>query len=95
MNKRCQVISRFSNMVIDMDYMLCIPSVHAMFNNESITMDYSGGIREISPNFPPSKVVLLKKWVLLHKNEIEGNHMRCGHNEFPLMAIEPLDEPFN
>jgi len=92
MNARRQVISQFSGMSIDMDYMLCIPSVHAMFNNESITMDFSGGIRDISPNFPPSKVSLLRKWVLLHRNEIEGNHMRCGHNEFPLMTIEPLDE---
>jgi len=92
MNKKRQVISSFAGMIIDMDYMLCIPSVHAMFKNRSITMDFNGGIRDISPNFPPSKVVLLKKWVLIHKNEIEGNHMRCGHNEFPLMAIEPLGE---
>ena len=31
---RKQVISKFSGMTIDMDYMLCIPSIHAIYGEE-------------------------------------------------------------
>lgn len=90
MNERKQIISEFAGMTIDMDYMLCIPSIHAKYMEEDIIMDYSGGIREKSDAFPEEKVKLLIEWVKLHKDEIEQNHARCGQNAFPLVSIAPL-----
>lgn len=52
MNERKQIISKFAGMTIDMDYMLCIPSIHAKYMEEDIIMDYSGGIREKGDAFP-------------------------------------------
>lgn len=48
---RKQVVSRFSGITIDMDYLLCIPSIHAIYDKEEIVIDYCGGIRKEAVNF--------------------------------------------
>ena len=84
------VICDFAGIRLDMDYMLCIPSVHATYEQEEMIVDYSGGIRKISDQFPSDKAELVVKWVSLHKEEIQNNHSRINSwNEPPLM-IEPL-----
>ena len=90
MTGRKQIISQFSGMSIDMDYMLCVPSVHAIYNSEEIVMSYGGGIRTITDAFPKEKMEELRKWVLLHEDEIIENHHKCGYGEYPLNMIEPL-----
>ena len=45
---RKQVISSFSGIKIDMDYILCVPSIHAIYDKEEAVIDFSGGIRERS-----------------------------------------------
>ena len=54
-NIRRQIISQFAGLTIDMNYMLCIPSVHATYQTEEIVVDFSGGIREVTDNFPREK----------------------------------------
>ena len=87
---RKQVISKFSGMTIDMDYMLCIPSIHAIYGEEEAVIDYGGEIRSRSSRFPEAKIKLLKRWIAKHRKEIEKNHQKCGHNDFPLDPIKPL-----
>ena len=41
---RKQVISSFSGITIDMDYLLCIPSIHAIYDKEEIVIDYCNQI---------------------------------------------------
>ena len=91
MTERQQVISRFSGMSIDMDYCLCVPSIHAKYNDESVIVNYGGGIWSKTSGFPMDKISLLKKWVMLHQGEILENHYKCGRNEYPLNAISPLE----
>ena len=91
---RNQVVSEFSGMMIDMDYMLNIPSIHAMRGNEDVVIDLGGGIRKRSENFPDEKIRLLKQWISRHKKEIAHNHWKCGHNVFPLSSIEPDEFQF-
>ena len=87
---RKKVVSQFVGVTIDMDYMLCIPSIHGKYKKEEITVDYAGDIRSISDAFPEDKVACIIKWVKLHKEEIENNHSRINFShEAPLM-IEPL-----
>ena len=45
---RKQVISQFSEIKIDMDYMLCIPSIHAKFQDEenALHLAFTGTIKE-------------------------------------------------
>lgn len=92
MNERRQIISQFSSMTIDMDYMLCIPCIHAHFQGGETVIDISGGIRKCSGSFPEEKIELLRKWISLHREEILENHRKCGHSEFPLDLIEPYTE---
>ena len=87
---RRQVISQFAGISIDMDYMLCVPAVHAKFREEEIIIDYSGRISRKSDAFPQDKEEMLKKWVKLHEKEILENHIRLNHHESPVM-IEPLN----
>ena len=86
---RKQVISSFSGMTVDMDYALCIPSIHAIYGKEDAVIDFGGGIRERSGGFPDEKIELLRRWVSKHKDEIMSNHQKCGHSEFPLDPIDP------
>ena len=86
---RKQVISEFDEMKIDMDHMLCIPSVHAVFGQSYVVIDFCGGVRDLQGDFPDEKIDLLKKWIALHKDEIQKNHYRCEHSEFPLEPISP------
>ena len=86
---RKQVVSRFSGITIDMDYLLCIPSIHAIYDKEEIVIDYCGGIRKKSREFPLEKIELLIHWISKHKDEIMRNHQKCGYNDFPLDLIEP------
>ena len=88
--ERKQVISQFSGLLVDMDYILCIPSVHAIYGKEEIVMDFGGKVRTISEGFPREKVDELRKWVLLHADEIMKNHHKCGCHDYPLNMIEPL-----
>ena len=86
---RKQVISSFSGITIDMDYILCVPSIHAIYDKEEAVIDFSGGIRERSSGFPDEKIELLRYWISNHKDEIMKNHQKCGLNEFPLDLIDP------
>ncbi len=88
--ERKQIISAFSGMTIDMDYMLCIPSIHAIYGEEEAVIDYGGKVRSRSSRFPDAKIKLLKRWIAKHRKEIEMNHQKCGHNEYPLDPIKPL-----
>ena len=76
-------------MFIDMDYLLCVPLVHAKYQSEEMIVGVNGDIRKKSSNFPEDKAILLVKWVNLHKEEIVVNHRRINHNEIPFM-IDPL-----
>ena len=87
--ERKQVISSFSGITIDMDYILCIPSIHAMYGKEDAVIDYAGGIRRKSSGFPDEKIELLKRWISKHKDEIGRNHQKCGYNDYPLNPIDP------
>ena len=84
------IISQFSGITIDMDYLLCIPSVHATYQGEEIVIDYSGGIRHMTEAFPKDKAKMLIKWVSLHQDEICDNHCRIGYGIEPLNMIDPL-----
>ena len=86
---RRQIISQFAGLVVDMDYILCIPSVHARYQSEEIVVDYTGETRMKSDRFPPDKEALLIGWVLAHENEIYQNHQRIGHGVEPLLMIDP------
>jgi len=90
MIERQQVISRFSGMSIDMDYLLCVPSIHAKYEDENVIISYGGGIKDKSSGFPADKIALLKEWIMLHQAEILENHFKCGRNEYPLNTIAPL-----
>lgn len=87
---RKQVISQFAGIIIDMDYMLCIPSIHAKYQEKEIVIDFAGHIRQKSDTFPQDKEEMLIKWVKLHENEIIENHYRVNHIH-ELLTIEPLD----
>ena len=67
-------ISRFSGITIDMDYTLCIPSIHAIYDKEDAVIDFSGRIRKRSSGFPDAKIELLRNWISKHKDEIMWNH---------------------
>lgn len=83
------IIYEFDSMIIDMEYDLCIPSVHARYKRENILIDFSGEIRSVSENFPEDKVKRLVEWVNIHSEEIITNHIRKGCNESP-NRIKPL-----
>ena len=87
---RKQVICKFAGISIDMNYMLCIPSVHAKYQSEEMVVDFCGGTREISDYFPEDKAALVVKWVNLHKDEIQDNHRRINSMNEPPLMIEPL-----
>ena len=87
MNMRKQIIAQYEDMCIDMDYVLCIPSIHARYMNEDIVIDYSGKIREKSRHFPEDKEKSLVEWVEKHEAEIIENHRRCGQGDLPLILI--------
>ena len=89
---RKQVISQFFEIAVDMNYMLCIPSVHATYQGEELIVDYCGEVRNITNGFPLEKAELVKKWVSLHENEIIENHSRIGQHTEPLIMIEPLED---
>ena len=85
------VICQFAGMQIDMDYLLCIPSIHAKYQEEEIVIDFGGGIRQKSDACPHDKAEMLIKWVKLHKDEIMDNHLRVNSSHELLLLIEPLD----
>ena len=87
---RKQVICDFAGIRLDMNYMLCIPSVHATYQQKEMIVDCSGGIRKISDHFPADKAKLVVKWVNLHKEEILNNHRRINSENEPPLMIEPL-----
>ena len=88
---RKQEIACFSGMGIDMDYILCIPSVHAAYQDEDIVVDFNGNIRQFSEGFPQDKKEMLIQWVKLHEKEILENHDRVNHIRGPLIMIESSD----
>ena len=88
---RKQVISQFAGISIDMDYMLCIPSIHAKYQEKEIVIDFDGHIRQKSDTFPQDKEEMIIKWVKLHKKEILENHYRVNNTHELLIMIEPLD----
>ena len=85
------VISSFSGMNVDMDYYLCIPSVHVTYGEEEAVIDIDGRIRQISHAFPKEKADLIIRWISLHKDEIVQNHLRVNRSTEPLIMIAPLD----
>lgn len=87
---RQQVICDFAGIRLDMDYKLCIPSVHATYQQQEMIVDFSGSIRGISDHFPVDKAKLVVKWVNLHKEEIQNNHRRINSENKPPLMIEPL-----
>ena len=87
---REQIICEFAGIYLDMNYLLCIPSVHATYQSEEMTVDFSGCIREISDHFPDDKAKLVIKWVNLHKEEICTNHIRINSEHLQPLMIEPL-----
>ena len=84
-------ISDFDGMRVDMNYMLCCPSVHAVVQKEELIMGMGGDIRARSEGFPQDKADLLAKWVALHRNEIMENHQRANDGR-PMRWIPPLNE---
>jgi len=88
---RKTIISSFSGMNMDMDYNLCIPSVHVMYREEEAVIDIDGKIRHMSNAFPKEKADLIIRWISLHKDEIVQNHLRVNHSTEPLIMITPLD----
>lgn len=86
---REQVICDFAGIRLDMNYNLCIPSVHATYQQQEMIVTYSGYIKKVSDHFPPDKAKLVVNWVNLHKEEILNNHKRINQEHPPLM-IEPL-----
>lgn len=88
---REQVISKFAGITIDMNYLLCIPSVHATFEGKELVVDYCGSIRSSSDAFPKEKAELVKRWVSLHKDEIQRNHLIIESGIEPLIEIPPDD----
>lgn len=91
-SERRQVICSFSGMLIDMDYMLCIPAVHAIYRAEDLVMDYSGEVRKSSKSFPEEKTELLKIWVKQHEEEIVVNHSLVNHGDNPKKVSSDCDE---
>ena len=89
-DERKQIISSFMEMTVDMDYILCVPAVHARYLDKEIVIDYSGEIKSKSEGFPEERIELLKKWIGLHRDEIERNHHKCGCSDYPLTSIPPL-----
>lgn len=89
---RKQVISSFAGITIDMNYRLCVPSVHATFEGEELIVDYGGNIHNSTSAFPQDKAELVKRWVSLHKDEIQRNHHIIGSGVGPLIAIPPLED---
>lgn len=88
------VVSRFSDMEIDMDYLLCIPSIHAKYKNREIVIDYGGELRTQPNGFPQDKIGLLIQWVKLHREEIKENHWRVNNYYVvgkPVNPIKPLE----
>ena len=83
------IVSEFKGIIIDMNYFLCVPSIHATYNDSEIVVDYEGGIRENINSFPKDKIILLQKWVHIHSQEIINNHIALGQKE-KLNKIEPL-----
>lgn len=90
--RREQVISQFAGITIDMNYLLCIPSVHATFEGEELTVDFCGNIRNQTDAFPQEKIEMVKRWVSLHKDEIQRNHLNIASESEPLIEIPPLEE---
>lgn len=88
--RKC-IISQFDGMSIDMDYLLCIPSVHATYQKDEIIIDFGGRVRKSSSAFPKDKADRLIKWISLHEDEIIENHHRIGHGIDPLLMINPLE----
>ncbi len=84
-------ISRFAGITVDMNYLLCVPSVHATYKDAQIVVDFDCGIRRVSGEFPDEKKELLLKWVSLHKKEIQGNHLLINRENKPPMMIPPLE----
>ena len=82
-NFMSSIISKFDSMIIDMEYDLCIPSIHTTYKGENIIIDFSGGIRSVSENFSEDKVKRLVEWVDIHSEEIITNHIRKGCNKSP------------
>ena len=89
---RKQVISSFAGIKVDMDYCLCIPSVHATYQGEEIIISIGGSIREISDDFPESIAEILTQWVLNHEKEILQNHGKINRLDKDLIIIPPPDE---
>ena len=90
---RKQVISQFADIIVDMDYLLCVPSVHAMYRDEEMVVDFGGRIRYASDGFPQDRSELLLQWVAIHKDEIVRNHMRINSELTAPLPIEPLIIP--
>lgn len=58
---RRQVIAAFDGILIDMNYLLCLPSIHATCQDEEIIVSYNGGIIKTSEMFPKEKVELIQR----------------------------------
>ena len=89
---RKQIISRFAGMTFDMDYRLCVPSVHAKWRNEELIVDFGGNIRSITSGFPKDKADMVSRWAVMHRDEIMRNHLMVGQGAEPLKMIDPLPE---
>ncbi|MBQ3755877.1 MAG: hypothetical protein II873_02015 [Oscillospiraceae bacterium] len=86
---RSQVISRFAGMTVDMNYNLCIPSVHAVCGDEDIVVDFNGITRRISGAFPSDIARMLSKWAKKHGKDIQKNHSLLNSEHKPLNPIDP------
>lgn len=89
---RKQVVSQFAGITVDMDYLLCVPSVHAVYHGEELVVDYGGKVREVTDAFPSEKIDLVIRWISLHRDEIVKNHLLIGEGTGPLIMIPPLDK---
>lgn len=86
---RKQPICQFDGITVDMDYELCIPSVHATYQGEEIIISIDGSIRKQTDHFPKDKADALKQLVILHKREIMGNQHLINAAKEPLIMIDP------
>lgn len=85
------ILCAFGGVTIDMDYLLCEPSIHARWRDQELTANFRGWIRTSTDGFPGELAELISRWAAAHEEEIIANHLRIGRSAWPLQPIAPPD----
>ena len=65
------------------------PHVHAKYDKHRAKFDFEGNVTDGS--LPPKKEILVKAWIVLHKEELEACWEMIGSGEtIPSLSIDPL-----